>query len=202
MIHAVLAAQFAKPLVKWGAIVGGIALVFGIGHVRGCVVGEDNIQTKWDAAISKQAQESALQVIAEAKMSNEVLKEQAENVRDAVAVAAPIKQEVRRYEPTKPCDLDPEFVRLFDAVSSLSEPHKDGLPASDASAGEPIEPSAAEPEAAEGVQQDQAIEEGAVLLAYYDAVEYAMFLWIDYSALVQWERGRFIVQQTQREADQ
>jgi len=201
MIPAVLAAQFAKPLVKWGAIVGGIVLLLTIYGVWCYAKGKAAVKQQWDASIAQQAQESALQVIAEAKMSNEVMKEQAENVRDAVAVAAPIKQEVRRYEPTKPCDLDPEFVRLFDAVSSLSEPRKDGLPSTDASSGESPEPSAAESEAAEGVQPEQAIEEGAVLLAYYDAVEYAMFLWIDYSALVQWERGRYIVQQTQREQE-
>lgn len=195
MTPAVLAAQLAKPLVKWGAIVL-LLVVYGIW----CYAkGKATVKQEWDSAISKQAQESAAQVIAEAKMSNEVLKEQAENIREAVTAAAPVKQEVRRYEPAKPCSLDPEFVRLFDAVSSLSSPREDGVPATDAGTGESPEPSAAESEATEGVQQEQAIEVGAVLSAYYDAVEYTMFLWIDYSALVQWERGRYIVQQTQAE---
>jgi hypothetical protein len=189
MIPAVLAAQFAKPLVKWGAIIGGIVLVFGIGHVRGCAVGEDNIQTKWDAAIAKQAQESALQVIAEAKMSNEVLKEHAEAEREAESRMAPIEREVIRYvqAPDKPCSVDPEFVRLFDELSRLPGSSTDSVSAPDASAGEPIE------------QGSAGITTTELLQAYYAAIDELMFLWIDYEALVQWERGRFIVQQTQRE---
>lgn len=192
MIPAVLAAQFAKPLVKWVAIVGGIALVFGIGHVRGCVVGEDNIQSKWDAAISKQAQESALQVIAEAQMSNEVLKDHAENVRDAESRIEPIEREVIRYvqAPDQPCSVDPEFVRLFDELSRLPGSDTNRLSATDAGAGDAVEPPAT------GITTTE------LLQAYYAAIDELMFLWIDYEALVQWERGRYIVQQTQAEQDQ
>lgn len=191
MIPAALAAQFAKPLVKWGAIVGGIALVFGIGHVRGCVVGEENIQTKWDAAISKQAQESALQVIAEAKMSNEVLKDHAEDVREAEARIEPIEREVIRYvqSPEKPCSVDPEFVRLFDQLSRLPGSDTNRVPSADAGAGESVE------------QESTGITTTELLQAYYAAIDELMFLWIDYEALVQWERGRYIVQQTQAEQE-
>lgn len=192
MIPAVLAAQFAKPLVKWGAIIGGIVLLLTVFGVWCYAKGKAHVQTAWDASIAKQAQESALQVIAEAQMSNEVLKEHGELTREAESKLEPIEREVIRYvqTPTQPCSVDPEFVRLFDELSRLPGSSDLSVSAPDASAGESVEPPGT------GITTTE------LLQAYYTAIDELMFLWIDYSALVQWERGRFIVQQTQRETDQ
>lgn len=192
MIPAVLAAQFAKPLVKWGAIIGGIVLLLTIYGVWCYAKGKAAVKQEWDASIAQQAQESALQVIAEAQMSNEVLKAHADQEREAEARLEPIEREVIRYvqSPEKPCSVDPEFVRLFDELSRLPGADTERLPTPDASAGEPVEP------------QSTGITTTELLQAYYATIDELMFLWIDYSALVQWERGRFIVQQTQRETDQ
>jgi hypothetical protein len=192
MIPAVLAVQFAKPLVKWGAIIGGIVLLLAVYGVWCYAKGKATVKQEWDAAISRQAQESALQVIAEAKMSNEVLKDHAEDVRDAESRIEPIEREVIRYvqAPDKPCSVDPEFVRLFDELSRLPGSDTDRLSAANASAGEPAEPPAT------GITTTE------LLQAYYAAIDELMFLWLDYRALVQWERGRYAVQQAQmKEAD-
>lgn len=191
MIPAVLAAQFAKPLVKWGAIIGGIVLLLTVYGVWCYAKGKAATQQKWDAVIAQQAQESAAAVIAEAQMSNEVLKRHAELEREAESRIEPIEREVIRYvqAPEKPCSVDPEFVRLFDELSRLPGSSDLSVPAPDASAGEPVEP------------QSTGITTTELLQAYYAAIDELMFLWIDYSALVQWERGRFIVQQTQRETN-
>ena len=138
MIPAVLAAQFAKPLVKWGAIIGGIVLLLVAVWLHGRSTMKAAMQQERDAAIARQAQESALQVIAEAKMSNAVLKDHAEDVRDAESRIEPIEREVIRYvqAPDKPCSVDPEFVRLFDQLSRLPGSDTDRLSAADAGAGE------------------------------------------------------------------
>ncbi len=202
MIPAVLAAQFAKPLVKWGAIIGGIVLLLVAIWFHGRSSGKAVVQQAWDAAITKQAQESAEQVMAEAQMANEVLKVHAEESRDLAAHAAPVRQEVARYESAKPCNLDAEFVRLFDAVSSLSEPRQDSLSAADPGSREPEELSSPELQAAPVVQDTEGIGRREALMAYYDVVEYAMYLYITYAALDQFDTGRYIVHQTQRENEQ
>ncbi len=81
-------------------------------------------------------------------------------------------------------------MRLFDELSRLPGSTADSLSAANASAGEPVEPPAAD------------ITTTEVLQAYYAAIDELMFLWLDYSALVQWERGRYAVQHAQmKEAD-
>lgn len=187
----ILAAQFAKPLVKWGAIVGGIVLLLLAVWLHGRSSGKKVVQMAWDASIAQQAQQSAAQVIAEAQMSNEALKRHAEHEREAEARIEPIEREVIRYvqAPDKPCSVDPEFVRLFDELSRLPGADTERLSAPDASAGESVE------------QESTGITTTELLQAYYAAIDELMFIWIDYSALVQWERGRYIVQQTQREQE-
>jgi hypothetical protein len=184
MIPALLAAPAAKEAAKYLGLALAIVLIFFWGYIKG----KGAVQMQWDAAIAKQAQESALQVIAEAQMSNEVLKDHAEETREAESRIEPIEREVIRYvqAPDKPCSVDPEFVRLFDELSRLPGSISLSVSAPDASAGEPVEP------------PSTSITTTEVLSAYYAAIDELMFLWLDYSALVQWERGRFIVQQTQQ----
>lgn len=192
MIPAALAAQFAKPLVKWGAIAGGVAILLLSVWLHGRSSGKKVVQQAWDASIAQQAQESAAAMIAEAKMSSEVLKAHAELEREAESRIEPIEREVIRYvqAPDKPCSVDPEFVRLFDELSRLPGSDTERLSAPDTSAGEPVE------------SPTTGITTTELLQAYYAAIDELMFLWIDYEALVQWERGRYIVQQTQHGADQ
>lgn len=156
----------------------------------GFLVGKQWVQEEWDAAITQQALQSAKQVLAEAKMSNDVLKAHADVTRAAEAQAETIEREVIRYvqTPTQPCSVDPEFVRLFDELSRLPGLAPDRLSTADVRAGELDEPSAT------GITTTE------VLQAYYAAIDELMFLWLDYAALVQWERGRYIVQRTQQES--
>lgn len=192
MIPAVLAAQFAKPLVKWGAIIGGILLLLTVFGVWCYAKGKAHVQTAWDASIAKQAQESALQVIAEAKMSNEVLKAHAEAERKIETEIRVIEKEVVRYvnTTTNVCPLDAGFVRLYDDLRGVLDTDEDGVPTADSSAGEPDEPSHPQATTAE------------ILPALTEFVARVKSLAIKYRHLVQWERGRHIVQQTQRETDQ
>lgn len=189
MIPAVLAAQLAKPIVRWGLIVGGIVLLLGSVWLHGRSAGKAVVQQAWDAAVAMQAIKSSAQMMAEAKMSNDVLKDHAEDVREAKSAASVIEREVIRYvqAPDKPCAVDPEFERLFDALSRMPESATDRVPSADAGAGEPIEP------------QEAGVTTTEVLQAYERIADELMWLWIDYAALVEWERGRYIVQTTQQE---
>lgn len=184
MIPAVLAAQLAKPLVKWSLIVGGIVILLLSVWLHGRASGKKVVQQAWDAAIAQQAIDASAQMIAEAQMSADVLKAHAREERVAQAAAEVIEREVIRYVhgPAQPCVVDAEFERLFDALSRMPESTENGVPAPDSGPGESVESSEA------GVTTTE------ILQAYYRAVEELTFLWIDYDALVQWERGRYIVQ--------
>ena len=176
------------PLAK----IAGVGLLLAAIWFWGFFVGKAWVQDQWDASIMQQAMSTATQVIAEAQMSNAVLKEHATDVRKAETKIDVIEREVVKYvqAPDKPCSVDPEFVRLFDELSRLPSLTPDGLSPADASAGEPLEP------------PDAGITTTEVLQAYYAAIDELMFLWLDYRALVQWERGRYAVQQAQmKEAD-
>lgn len=190
MIPAILAAQLAKPLVKWALIIGGVLLVLIGVWLHGRTTGKAIVQLAWDASTKEQALAASAQLIAEAEMSNQVLKAHAKDIRAAETATTIVEREVIRYvqAPAKPCVVDPEFVRVFDAVTRLSEPADDRVSTTDGSTGESIDTSETELTTAE------------VLQAYYAAVEELTMLWIDYSGLVQWERGRLIVQQTQQDA--
>lgn len=163
-----------------------IASLWGWGYLTG----RAHVQQAWDASVAQQAMQTAKQVVAEAQMSNQVLKDHATAVRDAEARVEVIEREVVKYvqAPAKPCVVDPEFERLFDALSRLPEPAADGVSAADAGAGESPEP------------QETGATTTEVLQAYERAADELMRLWLDYEALVQWERGRYIVQQAQRDA--
>ena len=167
----------------------GAALIVATLWGWGYVTGRSHVQQAWDASVTEHAKQSAKQIVAEARMSNEVLKAHAETERKANAAAEVIEREVIRYvqQPDKPCPVDPEFERLFDALSRMPESAADRVPAADAGAGEPAQ------------SQETGATLAEVLQAYHRAVEELTFLWIDYDALVQWERGRYIVQQAQQE---
>lgn len=175
------------PVAKISGIALGLALIFGWGYLKGRAA----VQESWDAAVSQQAQASAAQVLAEAQLSNQVLKGHAEATREAERRVETIEREVIRYvqAPDKPCPVDPDFVRLFDELSRLPGAGTDRMPAADAGAGELVEP------------PDAGLTTTEVVQAYYRAIDELTFLWLDYQALVQWERGRYIVQQAQQGDD-
>lgn len=192
MIPAVLAAQFAKPLVKWGAIVGGIVLVLAIYGIWCYSKGKAATQQAWDAAIAKQAQDSALQVIAEAQMSNAVLKDHAAAERHVETKLKIIEKEVVRYvtTTTNVCPLDTEFIRLYDELRRVLDTDEDGVPPADASAGEFVESARTDVTTAD------------ILHALTEFVVQVKQSALTYKALVQWERGRYAVQQGQLETGQ
>jgi hypothetical protein len=180
MIPALLA---AKPLVKYGVMAGVIVAVVGGLFSWGYLKGRSDMKEKWDAAIAEQAAESNKEVMAQAESTNTVLEQHAQaeqRVRERVQI---VDREVVRYvqQTTKPCVLDPQLVELFDAISRVPD-DPERVPAADGSPGESVDPSSP------GVSTDE------VLQAYYSAVEQLTLLWVDYAALVQWERGRYIVE--------
>ena len=178
MIPAVLAAQFAKPLVKWGAIGGGIAILLLSVWLHGRSSGKAVVQQAWDAAIAEQAAKSAARILKDAQVTSEVLQAHAEAERKTDAAIQVLEREVIRYvhAPAKSCSVDPEFVRLFDELSRLPALHPDRVPATDVGAGASAETSATDLTTTE------------VLQAYQHAAEELTSLWTDYHALVQWER--------------
>lgn len=185
-LAAPLVAKFSSPLVKWGSVAAVVLVVVGYtnwktyDHVRS-LCEESKL-----ASISAQAQASAHQVVAQDHSTQAVLAQHADAEREVSDRVRVVERKVVQYVQSKPqpCVLDPQLVELFDAVSRVpSDP--DRLSATDGGSGESLDASEAGVTAVEAIQ------------AYTVAVEELAFLWVDYAALVQWERGRYIVQTTE-----
>lgn len=174
------------PIAKYAGIGLALASLWGWGYLTG----RAHVQQAWDASIAEQAMKTANQVIAEAEMSNKVLKNHAEAERKIETKIKVIEKEVVRYvtTTTNVCPLDAGFVRLYDDLRGVLDTDEDGLPTADSSAGEPTEPS--DPKAASA----------DILPALTEFVTQVKSLAAKYRHLVQWERGRLIVQQAQRGA--
>lgn len=174
-------AFLATPLAKLVSALLLVSLMWGWGYFKG----RADMRTKWEASLARQAERSAAQIVEEATMAGEILAEHARDSRDAEVEARVIEREVIRYvqRPDAPCSVDPEFVRLFDELSRLPVLRSDGVPPADPSPGTAAEPPETGLTAAE------------VLQAYQRAVDELLTLWIDYAALVEWERNRYALHQ-------
>jgi hypothetical protein len=185
---APVVAKFSSPLVKWGSIAGAVVLVLLVTNWKTYDYMRTRCEQSKLTALAEQAQQAGLAVIAQEDETKRVLQAHAEAERDLETRVNIVEREVVRYvqSPHQPCELDPAAVRLFDSIARLPN-DPDLVPPADGGAGEPADASEA------GLTTFEALQ------AYYDAVETLAFLWIDYAALVEWERGRYIVERTRYE---
>lgn len=185
---APVVAKFSSPLVKWGSIAGAVVLVLLFTNWKTYDYMRTQCEQSKLTAMAEQAQQAGLSVIAQEDATKRVLQAHAEAERDLETRVNIVEREVVRYvqSPHQPCELDPAAVRLFDAVARLPN-DPDLVSPPDGGAGESADASEA------GLTTFEALQ------AYYDAVETLAFLWIDYAALVEWERGRYIVERTRYE---
>lgn len=195
MLPPSIADKFASPLVRYGgiAIVG--VLVFGWGYLKGSA----DVKQAWDASVAKQAAEVSQQVMKQATVSQQVLNDHANTEQQARERIKIVEKEVIKYvqSPNKPCVLEPPLVERFDAVSRVLT-DEDRVPAADGRPRVVTESSGAVVAGTESVRsgEEVAITTHEALQAYHAAVEQLAMLWVDYAALVQWERGRYIVEKS------
>lgn len=182
---APLVEKFSSPLIKWGSIAGVVVILIGYTNWKTY----DHMRTQCEeskiAAIAEQSKVSAHQVMAQDVSTQAVLAQHAEAEREVAEKIKLVERKVVQYVQAKPqpCVLDSQLVELFDAISRVPD-DKDLVPAAHGSAGESVESSETGLTGAEAVQ------------AYAVAVEELTWLWVDYAALVEWERGRYIVEKT------
>jgi hypothetical protein len=173
---APVVAKFSSPLVKWGSIAGAVVLVLLVTNWKTYDYMRTRCEQSKLTALAEQAQQAGLAVIAQEDETKRVLQAHAEAERDLETRVNIVEREVVRYVQS----------RLFDSIARLPN-DPDLVPPADGGAGEPADASEA------GLTTFEALQ------AYYDAVETLAFLWIDYAALVEWERGRYIVERTRYE---
>lgn len=183
---APLVEKFSSPLIKWGSVAGVVVILIGYTNWKTY----DHMRTKCEeskiAAIAEQSKVSAHQVMAQDVSTQTVLAQHAEAEREVAEKIKLVERKVVQYVQAKPtpCVLDPQLVELFDAISRVPDDPAHDLSPTDGRAGESVEPSETGLTGAEAVQ------------AYATAVEELTWLWVDYAALVEWERGRYIVEKT------
>ena len=148
--------------------------------------GREHVQAAWDAAITEQATRTANQVIAEAKSAaaaeTRYIKAQAATKERIKIVEKKVVEYVQA--PTQRCAVDSDFVGLFDAASGVYNDGLNRMPTTDAGPGKPQELPGGAVTSAEVLQAYSAAM--GELTGYRDA----------YHALVQYEEGREIVQQS------
>jgi hypothetical protein len=136
-MFALLAAQFAKPLVRYGAIAGGLALLIGAIWVHGYHKGQRVVQNSWDAAIAQASVNAVNESVKAAAMESAVVKagDLAERVIEAKAEI--VKQKVVRYAKKDPTPLRAATIAIYDELIRLPNEAGHSLPSTDPSAGTP-----------------------------------------------------------------
>lgn len=141
MIPAMLA---AKPLIKYGLLIGVPVLLLTMSHTwmywSGKHQGQKEVRVEWDAALARQAKESARQVVAAQAMASAVVNEAAQEQRMIAAQAKHIKREVVHNARQDPKPLSAAVVSLYDRLISVPNETSDRLPPSDLRPGTPEVP--------------------------------------------------------------
>lgn len=134
-MFALLAAQFAKPIVKWGAIAGGIVLLIGSIWLHGYSKGKRVVQNSWDAAVAQASVNAVNEAVKAAAMESAVVKagDLAERVIETKAEI--VKQKVVRYAKKDPKPLRAATVAIYDELVRLPNEAGHSLPSTDPRAG-------------------------------------------------------------------
>lgn len=168
--------------VKLGGYLLVMAALFGYGYYKG----GQNVQTKWNAALTEQATRTASQIVAEAANAAKA-ETRAATVRTITKTKIKVvKEEVVRYvqSPEHKCEVGDQFVHVFDATSGVYNEGLNRVPSTDADPREPDHAPGGAPTSAE------------ILSAYAVAIEQAAGYRDAYHALVEYDKGRYAVQQS------
>jgi hypothetical protein len=132
---ALLAAQFAKPAIRYGVIAGVLMLVIGSIWWHGYNKGKSVIQSRWDNSIALASAHAVQESVKASAMESAVVKanDQAERVIEAKAEI--IKKEVVRYAKKDPKPLRAATIAIYDKLVSLPNEAGRSLPSTDSSAG-------------------------------------------------------------------
>lgn len=189
-----VAAQLANPLIKWAVIVIGSLLLLSSYSWWIYNKGVAAKQQEMDASISRQAVETIEHMAALHESRDAVLRQHAAREQELQRKIDDLEHRKALYvkQPTKPCEVPPGSVAMFNAISGLHATDPERVPASDGASGSAHEPSEAEI----GVTRLLL----AYVHAYGDASEQLASLWVDYDGLVQEVRGRWIVETALRKA--
>ncbi len=137
MIPPMLAATFAKPLVKWGAIAGGIVMFLVAVWTHGCSTGKEMVQREWDAMIAQQAAQHAQEAVKAQAMESAVVKAHDQSERVIAAKADQIKKEVVHHAKQDPKPLSAATVAIYDRLIELPNEAGGSVPAADSGTGTP-----------------------------------------------------------------
>lgn len=140
MIPPIIAAQFAKPLVKWGSIAGGAVILLSSVWVHGCSKGEEWEQAKQNEAIARQVEKNMQEAVKANEMEAVVVKanDQAERVIEAKAEI--IKKEVVHHARKNPKPLATATIAIYDKLVSLPNEAGRSVSASNPGTGTPEVP--------------------------------------------------------------
>lgn len=195
MIPAILAAQFTKPLIKWGAIAGGIVILLLSVWAHGCSTGKQIVKQQWDATLAQQAANAVHEAVKADAMEAQVVKANDQAERIIEAKVEQVKKKVVQYAKQDPKPLRAATVALYGEL--ISVPNEAGLrvPAADPGAGAPEIPRGGlAPETAAGIPDEDGhtvdLTTEELAQAAVDFAEKYALLKNAYKGLSDWNDGR------------
>ena len=143
MVPALMA---ARPLIKYGVIIGVPLLILSISHTTvyftGVSNGEASVHEEWDAAIAKASASAVREVVKADAMAAVIVKAADAAERDIRGSAEIIKRKAAAHAKTKPpIPLSPGVVHRYDELRRMSNEAGLRVPAADPGAGTPSIPS-------------------------------------------------------------
>lgn len=191
----------ARPLIKYGILIGVPVLILICSHwyaySSGDENGADRVQSKWNASIQKQAEEAVQQTVKADAMEAQVYQQKEEAGRVIEEKAKAIKRKVADHAKATPAiPLSPEFVRMYDELRQLPNEAGRHLPTDPGTSGPEVssgEVRSATPQLVQVEGEDGEIVElttDELYQAVTDAFEKLAEVKKDYKGFSDWNDGR------------
>jgi hypothetical protein len=161
-------------LMKYGLLALAVLGVLGTVFYRGM----EYTQTQWDASVAQQQMATGANIVKNAQNTAAIESRYQQTIDEQAKRVRALTKEVRVYaaSPIKKCELSPEFVTVFDALSGMHSPSADGVSA------------AADPAGAAIVLPETPVTDAAVLEVHQLTTVELANLWDTYAALRDWVR--------------
>ena len=117
MLPALLA---AKPLIKYGVLIGVPLLILSYSHTKVYFAGKAAVYEEWDTANAEKASQNVHEVVKAEAMESKVVKENDAAERVIEAKAERITKKVVQYAKSKPVVLSPVVIDLYDELRRMS----------------------------------------------------------------------------------
>lgn len=200
MIPAPLAAAFAKPMIKWGAVGIGVAGLlawsnwFTYDRMRSAC--EDEKMIAVQAAADATAKEAHKQLLATIELNSRIAQQRDEKGRELEALQESVRKKARKYANVKVV-VPTELLRVHDEYARVSEANRasDPPPADPGTGGAEVQSGAIPTQAEQRVQvtlEGESVEmtgEGAALMLSDTYDKFGLCL-RDYSFFNAWNEGR------------